>query len=170
MPHLSRFLLLATLLVAAGCQSGASGAPSGQPTPSTAASPAASPTAAVLDGPLLTVGFRGGHCRQGSCDRTIAIDRDGSAHVTDPEPQDLGAIPADLFQEIQEQLSLADFEALGSRPFTGECPIAFDGQELIYTFHGATGEIRLASCEVELDPTHPLFAAIEVALGAVQPQ
>lgn len=76
-------------------------------------------------------------------------------------------MPPALFQAIQQQLSVADFEALGSRPFTGECPVNFDGQELIYTFYGATGEIRLASCEVELDPSHPLFAAIEAGLGAV---
>jgi hypothetical protein len=90
--------------------------------------------------------------------------------MTFPEPVELGPLPAALFQQLQQQLSVTDFEALGSTPFTGECPVNFDGQELIYTFHGATGEIRLASCEVELDPAHPLLAAIEAALAAVQPQ
>jgi hypothetical protein len=116
---------------------------------------------------LLTVQYRGGMCRTGPCDRTLGISRDGRGVVLAPQPAELGQIPAALFQAVQQQLSLADFEQLGSRPFTGECPVNYDGQELIFTFYGATGPIRLASCEVELDPSHPLFASIEAALAAV---
>ncbi len=141
--------------------------PSATSAPPPTASPGAAASPAATEGPLLTVGYRGGHCRTGPCDRTVAIDADGTVQVTAPEPVALGTMPAPLFQKIQEQLSVADFEALGSRPFTGECPVNFDGQELIYTFFGATGAIRLASCEVEIDPTHPLFAAIEEGLAAV---
>jgi hypothetical protein len=41
----------------------------------------------------------------------------------------------------------------------------FDGQEQIYTFATAGGPVRLASCEVEIDPSDPLFAAVESALS-----
>jgi hypothetical protein len=158
-------MLLTGLLVAlvgVGCSAAPASAPPAE-TPS--ASPAASPA-----GPLLTVGYRGGHCLAGSCDRTIAIEWDGRVHVTEPEPQELGTLTPALLQDVQEQLSVADFQRLGSRPFTGTCPIAFDGQELIYTFYGATGEIRLESCKVELDPADPLFVAIDNAIASVQPQ
>ena len=137
---------------------------SGSSAPSGSAEPSASTRAAQL---LVTLGYRGGHCRNGPCDRTVAIDADGGVHQVAPEQQTLGELSPELFTEVRRQLSLTDVGALGSRPFTGECPVNFDGQELIYTFHGATGDIRLASCEVELDPAHPLLVAIENALGSI---
>ncbi len=167
-------LLLVVLLVT-GCAWEFPGvAPSDSPTPSTAVTPspapsqsAAEPSVGSPSDVLLTLGYRGGHCRAGPCDRTLAIDREGVVSVVVPEPEELGTLAPDLFNEVREQLSLTDFESLGSQPFTGECPVNFDGQELIYTFHGATGEIRLASCEVELDPAHPLLMAIENAFASV---
>ena len=168
--------LLLVLLVAAGCgwqppsqPSDAPAATSAPPVqassvPSSSPEPSASTTAGDY---LLTLAYRGGHCRQGPCDRTVAIDADGGVHQVAPDIQTLGELSDEHFTEIRRQLSVTDFEALGSRPFTGECPVNFDGQELIYTFHGATGDIRLASCEVELDPAHPLLVAIESGLASV---
>ena len=136
--------------------------------PTSEAPSSAAPSASATDGEfLLTLAYRGGHCRQGPCDRSVAIDADGGVHQVAPDVQALGELSAEHFTEIRRQLSLTDFEALGSRPFTGECPVNFDGQEQIYTFHGATGDIRLASCEVELDPSHPLLVAIENGLASV---
>ena len=133
-----------------------------------AASSSATPSASTTEGDfLLTLAYRGGHCRQGPCDRAVAIDADGGVHQVAPDVQALGELSAEQFTESRRQLSLTDFDALGSRPFTGECPVNFDGQEQIYTFHGATGDIRLASCEVELDPSHRLLVAIENGLASV---
>jgi hypothetical protein len=166
-------LLSFVLLLAACAAPAASPAPATSPPPESAAASetptesTAAPSAGSSSGVLLTLGYRGGHCRAGPCDRTLAIDRDGGISVVAPEPQELGTLSAELFNEVREQLSLTDFEELGSQPFTGECPVNFDGQELIYTFHGATGEIRLASCKVELDPAHPLLVAIENAFASV---
>jgi hypothetical protein len=52
-------------------------------------------------------------------------------------------------------------------PFTGECPVNFDGQEWIYEFGTPGGVERVASCETEIDPAHPAFAAVTAALQAV---
>jgi hypothetical protein len=55
-------------------------------------------------------------------------------------------------------------------PFTGECPIAFDGQELTYTFHPAgRAPVTIASCEVAIDPADPLFHAIDLILLGFAP-
>jgi len=59
----------------------------------------------------------------------------------------------------------ANRAALKSHPFTGQCPIAFDGQELIFEFSVGTGTQRIASCEVDIDWGNPLFLAVGVALG-----
>jgi hypothetical protein len=58
-----------------------------------------------------------------------------------------------------------DYVALKSHPFTGECPVNFDGQELIFEFNVGSTVQRVASCEVDIDWGHPLFVAIGVALG-----
>jgi hypothetical protein len=63
----------------------------------------------------------------------------------------------------------ADFNLIRSRPFTGECPTAYDGQEIILEFHAPSGVQRVASCEVEIDWTSPLFAATVAALSSVVP-
>ena len=64
-------------------------------------------------------------------------------------------------------ITKADFVALKSRPFTGTCPVAYDGQETIYTFATASGAERIASCEVVVDPAAPLFVAVAAALAGV---
>ena len=44
----------------------------------------------------------------------------------------------------------------------------FDGQETVYTFTTPSGTERIASCEVDIDPAHPLFVAVSAALAAVE--
>ncbi len=121
-------------------------------------------------GPLVTIETRGGHCRQGPCGGIVAIERDGRVHATAPVAAELGRLPENLKTGLEQVIRTADFQRLRSRPFSGECPVNFDGQEMIYTFTAAGGPIRLASCEVEIDPLDPLFATIEAALAAVPPR
>ena len=68
-------------------------------------------------------------------------------------------------QALNAAIAATDFAALKAKPFTGECPIAFDGQELIFEFATLAGTQRLASCEVDIDWGHPLFIAVAAALG-----
>jgi len=42
-----------------------------------------------------------------------------------------------------------------------------DGQESIYEFSAPGGVERVASCETEIDPVHPVFSAVSAALVAV---
>ena len=43
-----------------------------------------------------------------------------------------------------------------------------DGQEVIYEFGAPSGVERVASCETEVDPDHPVFVAAGAALEAVR--
>jgi hypothetical protein len=124
----------------------------------------------VPTGPLVTVTTRGGECVNGPCGSTIVIERNGRVHQTAPASAELGALPANALTALDAAVRSADFESVRTRKFTGECPTAYDGQEVIYEFGAPGGVQRIASCETEIDPNHPLFVAVKAALdGATAP-
>ncbi len=158
-----RFVALIALVVASAVVEACGAAapsPAGSATPDASAPPA---------GPLVTLEVRGGECPEGACGGTTAVERDGRVHVTAPAPSEIGVVPRDALAALIVEIEQADFEALAARPFTGECPVNFDGQEFIYTFATVAGEHRLASCEVEIDPEDPLFVAVNAAISAAAP-
>ena len=116
-------------------------------------------------GPIVTVQMRGGMCPNGACDSAVILDRDGRVHSAAKPPNDLGQVDAKAMAALTAAIQATDFATLKSHPFTGQCPIAFDGQELIFEFAVATGTQRIASCEVDIDWGHPLFVAVGAALG-----
>jgi hypothetical protein len=120
---------------------------------------------AAASGPLVTVETRGGECVDGPCGMTVVLERDGSVHSADKPPNDLGTVPAEQVAAIDAAIKLTNFPALRNRPFTGECPTAFDGQEIVFEFSTPSGPERLASCESDLDYGLPLFVAVSAALA-----
>jgi hypothetical protein len=121
------------------------------------------------DGPLVTVEATGGMCREGTCRRVVAIEADGRVHQTEPEAMDIHQVTGESIDVLRTAIGVTDFEAIRSRPFLGTCPTAFDGQELVYTVATPHGPERIASCDVEVDPQAPLFAAVHAILGASVP-
>jgi type 1 fimbria pilin len=120
-------------------------------------------------GPLLTVELRGGHCIDGPCGSKVVLERDGRVHPDDPTAADLGTVPASQVAVIDAAIKATDFAILKSRPFTGECPVNFDGQEVVYEFSAPTGVERIESCTVEVDMGAPLFIAVSGALAEFVP-
>ena len=123
--------------------------------------PGAVPTAS---GPLVTVSTRGGECPAGACESEIIIERDGRIHAVKPVVKEFGHVPTSAMAALDAAVRTTDFALLKSKPFTGECPVNFDGQEVIYEFGAPSGVQRIASCEVEVDEDHPLFLAVTKAL------
>ena len=119
-------------------------------------------------GPLVTVTTRGGECFEGPCGSVIAIAQNGQVHALEPAPAELGEVPAEILSALDAQIKTADFATIRAVPFEGECPVNFDGQEIIYEFGAPSGVERLASCETAIDPDHPLFLAVTAALQAVE--
>ena len=144
MPVVQRLLLAMAIALVAGCSSGV-GLPA--------------------TGPLVTVSTRGGECPAGACGETVILERDGRVHSADKPPNALGQVPAEAMAALTAAVQQADYAALRSRRFTGECPVNFDGQELIFEFNVGSSTQRLASCEVDIDWGSPLFIAVGVALG-----
>jgi hypothetical protein len=119
-------------------------------------------------GPLVVVTIHGGECPEGACGATTVIERNGRVHQTAPVAAELGALDPNVLTALDAAVKTTDFHAIRARPFTGECPVAFDGQEFIYEFGAPGGTERIATCETEVDPDDPLFVAISAALAAVQ--
>jgi hypothetical protein len=117
-------------------------------------------------GPLVTMTVRGGECPEGPCGGTTVIEYDGRIHRTAPVGE-LGRVPGDVLNALHAAVRTADFAAIRARPFTGECPVNFDGQEFIYEFGAPGGTERIATCETEVDPNHPLFKAVTAAILSV---
>ena len=122
---------------------------------------------AAVAGPLVTVETRGGECFAAPCGSTFVIDRDGQVHSADKPPNVVGTVPSELMGTLGTLVATTDFGIIKSRPFTGECPTNFDGQEIVYTFTTVSGPETIATCEFEIDPNLPLFAAVNAALVAV---
>jgi hypothetical protein len=118
-------------------------------------------------GPLVTVEMRGGECPQGACGSTIVVETKGRVHATAPAPAKLGTASLVALDGLATEIAQTDFAALKSRPFTDTCPVAFDGQETIYTFRTSAGSERIASCEFVVDPSTPLFLAVAAALAGM---
>jgi hypothetical protein len=116
-------------------------------------------------GPLVSVEARGGLCATGPCGSTVYLERDGRAHSAAKPPNDLGVASAASMTTLTAAINTTDFAALKARRFTGQCPIVFDGQELVFEFAIPGGTQRIASCEVDIDWGSPLFVAVAAAIG-----
>lgn len=153
---------LLTLLILAAC------GVAEQPTAQTITTPVASPSPTDSADPkigahdtILTIRTRGGHCMDGECWSEKQIKADGSFTAADSTgAQKNGRLDADRVAELIQQIAATDFVQLKAQPFTGTCPIAFDGQEYIYTFQTLSGPQTIESCAVGIDENSPLFQNI----------
>jgi len=80
-----------------------------------------------------------------------------------PKDRIVGTVPKGIVEALQIEMVQANYNLLQSKPFTGTCPTAADGQETIFTFHIPTGDEEIASCKVAVDENHPLFRAVAAA-------
>ncbi len=86
--------------------------------------------------------------------RSAADDHDRSrrpVHLAAKPPNDLGSVTPEVLSTLQTLIATTDFRVIKSRPFTGDCPTAYDGQETIYSFTTPGGVETIASCTVAID-------------------
>ena len=126
---------------------------------------AASNLAVPGSGPLLTVRLEGGLCMDGPCDSAVVLERDGRVHDGATPPNHLGQVSGEAYTALDAAIRATNFADMRAKPFTGECPIAFDGQKQVFEFSVGTSTERLDSCESELDWSSPLFITMVAALG-----
>jgi hypothetical protein len=126
-------------------------------------------TGPTAPGALVTVELRGGMCAGGPCDTMVILDHDGRVHGATKPPNDLGVVPSAQVQILEKLIAAADYGAIKGKPFTGQCPTAFDGQEVVIDLTTTSGVQHIASCEIEIDWSLPLFTALSTALGPFIP-
>lgn len=111
---------------------------------------------------LLSIVHRGGLCPQGEqCSSEKTVDTTGSVKE---EKKEVKKLSSDQVKQLQKVINETDFATIKKQPFTGTCPIAFDGQEVIYTFKTPQGSEVLESCKYTIDPNLPLFQFIEATI------
>jgi hypothetical protein len=145
-------LLLAVAFIAVACSSSIS-------------VPIPIATGPLVTGPLVTIETRGGLCAEGPCGTTVILERDGRVHQAAKPPNDLGTVSPVQLAALDSLIRSTDLAAIRSHPFTGQCPTAYDGQEVVLEFGAPGGVQRIASCEVEVDWRQPLFVAVSTTLG-----
>ena len=167
---LRALLVSALVLLTIGCGQTAvptdSAAPSASRAPTFIPLPSDTPAPTPEPFAVVSIETRGGECPNGGCNRLINIEGDGTLHEVIPKDDVLGKVPEPLLDALRIEVEQANYPLLQSKPFTGECPTAVDGQETVYTFHVTTGDEQLASCKVAIDPNHPLFQALAAAIAA----
>jgi hypothetical protein len=75
-------------------------------------------------------------------------------------------VTPEVLSTLQTLIATTDFRVIKSRPFIGDCPTAYDGQETIYSFGTPDGVETIASCTVAIDSSLPLFAAVDAVVAA----
>jgi hypothetical protein len=118
-------------------------------------------------GPLVSVEARGGMCVGGECRTVTTILRNGSLSVENGGEVRTATLDAAILSTLTAAVDAADYAAITAVPFTGTCPTAFDGPELVYTFHPAgRAAVTFSACQVAVDDSQPLFRALDAALQA----
>ena len=158
-----RFTLgLLTLLTLAACGAAAQPVAQTDTTPVVSSAPPSTVKPKIgANATLLTIRSDGGMCMNGGCWSEQQIKVDGSFTTTDSTGTTRnGTLDVTKVAELTEQIAATDFEHLKAQPFTGTCPVAFDGQEHTYTFQTMSGPQTIASCKVAIDQNSSLFQTI----------
>lgn len=108
----------------------------------------------------------GGLCTYGACHLEVTLYDTGTVVAVDGAGQlEVGSVHSPTISRLQAEISTADYIALQAEPFTGTCPTAYDGSEMIYTFYTLLGPQTIASCtyviQDDLVPVVALFAALD---------
>lgn len=141
--------------------------PAASPSPSAVAQGSQTPKIAA-DATLLTVRTRGGMCPNGGCWSEHQIKADGSYQVSNyTGAQKNGTLDPAEAAKLTQLIAESDFNQIKAQPFTGTCPIAFDGMEFVYTFQTMSGPVEIASCETGIDENSPLFQQIASLLTTI---
>jgi hypothetical protein len=121
-------------------------------TPSRAATPMPQPF-------LIKITYSGGNRRSNGQPPEFMIRADGVSfyRFMDRETPHRVLGPRE-FARLNQRLTATNFTQIKSRPFTGTCPITYDGNELIYTMKLNSGvSEELSSCKVIIPGNSLLF-------------
>lgn len=159
-------LLIIALLVISGSvyvytQTKPSVIPAVNPTQQTPTPPQSTPNqTASSTSVLLTIQTIGGDCEFGQCSSKTTLKKDGVFIQENGDKKKDGSVGGSVAQKLQTLIESSNYTTLRRTPFTGECPINYDGFKVVYTFETSHGEEIIDSCQTKIDLSNPLFKAI----------
>ena len=107
---------------------------------------------------LVKIYSHGGLCVAGSeCQAATTIESDGKVTTDGKLVKTLSKTEV---ENLVAKINATNFKAIESTKFTGTCPIAYDGPEMVYTFNVAGSAHVLASCKVVIDNNSEPFVSI----------
>jgi hypothetical protein len=107
---------------------------------------------------LVKAEARGGLCVAGTtCESSITVMSDGTWSRVVNDAERTGTLPDARVAALADAVERTELAT--APPFTGTCPIAYDGQEHVLTWLQDGLPVTVASCEHEFDPTDPLVIA-----------
>lgn len=111
-----------------------------------------------LDGaPLVTLETSGGRCVDGPCANRATLAASGELVLFDGARTTL---PPERMARLTESIAATDWAAVMAKPFTGECPTAVDGLEMVWTVRTPGGPLRIADCTTDVDYEAPPFSQL----------
>jgi len=117
---------------------------------------------------LMKIEFQGGLCVYGGCYGYTTLYKDGTIiHSDAPDQETTGKLDLLSVDALAKRIEAADYAALRSVPFTGTCPTAYDGQEIIYTFYTSRGPEVISDCQYVIDYKAPLFSKVNELLPLI---
>jgi hypothetical protein len=132
-----------------------------------AASPTPSATISIDPGAMLAGrSYVGGLCPAGLCSSSFTVRGDGTWVATDADAVvDRGIVPTPILSALATATATT---ALPSAPaFTGTCPSAFDGVEVVYAWTAPDGTAhRVSACDRQIPADDPLVVALDAAEAA----
>jgi hypothetical protein len=112
---------------------------------------------------VMTVETTGGLCSEGRvCGSQVVIRGDGS--VTYENQNKPAVMLVSDVQQLKKLVTKANIDQLKTKKFTGTCPTASDGQEIVYKFILNKNEESIDSCEYEIPQDNPLIQQVNLIL------
>lgn len=126
---------------------------------------------------LLSVYAYGGLCpNNNACSTTTIIKNNGTILIIPSvyfngstnslNTPFIGTLNSTELYKLTTLINSENFSALSSHPFTGTCPTAYDGQEVVYTFNTSNGNKTIDNCKIAINSTDNLFKEINLILTA----
>jgi len=110
---------------------------------------------------LIKIEATGGLCPYGECNSELIIFNNGFYNSsTNNKQEKVGNLDEIDLLDLKQLIKNSNFKDIKSKPFTGTCPIAYDGQEDIYTFFFDKGTESISDCNYELNYDEGLFAKL----------
>ncbi len=104
----------------------------------------------------------GGMCAGGACDVTFSVSSDGTWTLTSSDATSAGTLSPSATAALVDATTAT--EIADAPPFTGTCPTAYDGNELVYAWRDAAGATQTVSaCDRAIADDDPLVVALAAA-------